>query len=96
MAVLPPNFSKKFFIFFSLNFARTLKTRTTTAFSALEKIFNFSEVLFNRDYFTVKEWGDWSEFGLLDKLPTFDDYKKIAEEQQKAVCQWAIHGSYRS
>jgi hypothetical protein len=57
-----------------------------------------NEVLFDRNYFVIKEWGYHPDFDELDTLPTFDDYKAIAQEQQDAknAVEWAIKGSYKS
>lgn len=57
-----------------------------------------NEVMFDRNYFVIKEWGYHSDFDELDTLPTFDDYKAIAQVQQDANnhVEWAIKGSYKS
>ena len=57
-----------------------------------------NEVLLDREYFTVKQWGEWSDFSDDDSLMTFDAFKNIAESQSAAIgaAMWAIHGQFKS
>lgn len=41
-----------------------------------------NEVLLNEDYFNVKEWGTWNDFGKNDENCSFAEWLKTAKEQE--------------
>ena len=43
-----------------------------------------NEVILNRKYFNVKEWGDWEVFSEKPQNLEFDNWLKAAHEQQEA------------
>lgn len=43
-----------------------------------------NEVMLNREYFNVKEWGDWEDFSEEPQNLEFESWLKVAKEQQEA------------
>lgn len=59
-----------------------------------------NEVVLDRNYWTVKEWGDFDEFFDDETQYSFDEWKKVAEEQDEKdedgtrinPVKWESHG----
>ena len=43
-----------------------------------------NEVILNRGYFNVKEWGDWEDFSEKPQNLEFENWLKAAQEQQES------------
>ena len=50
-----------------------------------------NEVLLDKDYFQVKEWGDFENFLEDEKALDYSEYVGIAKEQINNQVQWAMY-----
>lgn len=50
-----------------------------------------NEVLLDKDYFQVKEWGEFENFLEDEKALNYSEYVEIAKEQINNQVQWAMY-----
>lgn len=57
----------------------------------VDRNFYGNEVLLDKDYFLVKEWGEFENFLEDEKALNYSEYVEIAKEQINNQVQWAMY-----